>query len=996
MTSVNPAETSLVSSQSKFRTSQLATTSTPPKVAPSKLATGKTNPSITKRLEGLQNSEDTTHITPEENFDVVVAENTTTDTPVDSTVSIDKSKPDAMVPQPDEQISSMPAASLGVSGTTWGVLAGGLGLAAAGGGGGGGGQSAPAPKLTIDKIATDDVMGPTEKDTAIQGATLAGATVQIKIGDRTRAATVTGTSWRYLITAEDIAAMGQGDETITVVASLADGTTVTLTRSIKVFTLDGIVDIGISSAEGIQNDTLNAKDVVFITVKMSEVYTVTGKPQLNINIDGKAAVANYVSGSGSASLVFSYTIVDGQNDTKGISIEAGALMLNGGTMLNATGKSPDSFSYGGVNNNTKYLVDTLAPTLSNVTYQMVENTKDVADLKGADASAITYSLAGTSGDDSGLFLLTEGGVLTLKAPANFESIGNASTDHSYKLGVNMTDLAGNVSHQTLTVQITNVNEAPVITSAANASFAENGTGMAYQAMAKDEDVGSVLSYSISGTDAALFNVDAKTGAVTYKMSPNFESSDDAGADNVYNFTLKVSDGTLTTAQDVAITVTNVVDTNFKLNFLSDFSNEAQTGFKKAANFWSSVLSDDVLINLDLDYTSANFNANTIGSTFTSRVDKTYVDFRKALVADAVSDADKTAAASLSQTDTFGMLINHTPNNPFGINSATPYLDNNGNSNNASVFIARANAKALGLVSANDLAANDAKIAFNSAFNFDFDRTDGITVGKIDFVGTAIHEIGHALGFSSGVDYLDQFATDLYPETQYTVVTPLDFFRYSKASTQSGVIDWTASATDKYFSLDNGATKIASFSTGFHYGDGYQNSHWKDGQGLGGLDPSLSAGELLYYSSLDQLGFDVIGWNLSDSLDNFAAPQITSLTAVSYFNKGTTAAYTVVATDADSWNRLSFSISGGADASKFSINALTGVVKFIAAPDYAKPADADANNIYKFNVTARDSVHTSSEVAVSINVLQTTQNLNETLAGTANLNAMNNYGPYYVL
>jgi hypothetical protein len=36
------------------------------------------------------------------------------------------------------------------------------------------------------------------------------------------------------------------------------------------------------------------------------------------------------------------------------------------------------------------------------------------------------------------------------------------------------------------------------------------------------------------------------------------------------------------------------------------------------------------------------------------------------------------------------------------------------------------------------------------------------------------------------------------------------------------------------------------------------------------------------------------------------------------------------------------------------------------------------------------------MAVSINVLQTTQNLNETLAGTANLNAMNNYGPYYVL
>jgi hypothetical protein len=73
-----------------------------------------------------------------------------------------------------------------------------------------------------------------------------------------------------------------------------------------------------------------------------------------------------------------------------------------------------------------------------------------------------------------------------------------------------------------------------------------------------------------------------------------------------------------------------------------------------------------------------------------------------------------------------------------------------------------------------------------------------------------------------------------------------------------------------------------------------------------------------------------------------------------------------------------------------------VVKFIAAPDYAKPADADADNIYKFNVTASDGVHTSSEVAVSINLLETTQNISEILADTANLKAMNNYGSYYVL
>jgi hypothetical protein len=39
---------------------------------------------------------------------------------------------------------------------------------------------------------------------------------------------------------------------------------------------------------------------------------------------------------------------------------------------------------------------------------------------------------------------------------------------------------------------------------------------------------------------------------------------------------------------------------------------------------------------------------------------------------------------------------------------------------------------------------------------------------------------------------------------------------------NGVIDWTASTTDKYFSIDGGTTKLASFATGVNYGDGQQS------------------------------------------------------------------------------------------------------------------------------------------------------------------------------
>ena len=109
--------------------------------------------------------------------------------------------------------------------------------------------------------------------------------------------------------------------------------------------------------------------------------------------------------------------------------------------------------------------------------------------------------------------------------------------------------------------ITGTNDAPSITSGATASFAENGTGTVYTATASDPDASSTLSYSIAGTDAALFNINSSTGAVTFKSAPNFELPADSGANNVYDITVSASDGSLSSpAQAVAITVTDVDDT----------------------------------------------------------------------------------------------------------------------------------------------------------------------------------------------------------------------------------------------------------------------------------------------------------------------------------------------------------------------------------------------------------------------------------------------------
>lgn len=61
---------------------------------------------------------------------------------------------------------------------------------------------------------------------------------------------------------------------------------------------------------------------------------------------------------------------------------------------------------------------------------------------------------------------------------------------------------------------------------------------------------------------------------------------------------------------------------------------------------------------------------------------------------------------------------------------------------------------------------------------------------------------------------------------------------------------------------------------------------------------------------------------------------------------------VTATDADG-DALSYSISGGADAGKFSINATTGTLMFLVPPDYENPNDADRNGEYLVQVTVSD-------------------------------------------
>lgn len=100
-----------------------------------------------------------------------------------------------------------------------------------------------------------------------------------------------------------------------------------------------------------------------------------------------------------------------------------------------------------------------------------------------------------------------------------------------------------------------------------------------------------------------------------------------------------------------------------------------------------------------------------------------------------------------------------------------------------------------------------------------------------------------------------------------------------------------------------------------------------------------------------------------------APSISSngggATANLSIPENTTSVTTVTAIDPDGTTPV-YSISGGTDQAKFTINSTTGALRFITAPDFEAPTDSDLNNTYIVQVRASDGSLSDSQT-ITVNV-----------------------------
>ena len=306
---------------------------------------------------------------------------------------------------------------------------------------------------------------------------------------------------------------------------------------------------------------------------------------------------------------------------------------------------------------------------------------------------------------------------------------------------------------------------------------------------------------------------------------------------------------------------------FNFSYEDGTSIDQIQAFKAAGDVWSSYLTDDITVNLHVQMTNT-LPTNVVGGALPGITDnQNFTNFQNAIYGDRSSTDDYTAYNNMPW-DSYDALINGQWYN-----------------NNTEIDLTRANSKALGLIDAHDTAIDGYILMSDlsgTSTQWHYDLNAPVAADKLDFYSVAIHEIGHALGFISGVDdtniYFQSSGDDDDDDGSYKTnsATSLDMFRESSATINNYYDIDMSVGTDSFFSINN-STNLANFSTGTDTtlgGDGKQASHWKDQTDvIGIMAPTIGLGERREVTELDLRALDVIGWDRSGTTQSIDLTQL---------------------------------------------------------------------------------------------------------------------------
>ena len=246
-------------------------------------------------------------------------------------------------------------------------------------------------------------------------------------------------------------------------------------------------------------------------------------------------------------------------------------------------------------------VDDVAPVFSSsASFSSAENQTAIGTVTATDVdtdnSSISFSVSGSE------LTITSAGVLTFASAPDYE------TKSSYTATVTATD-GTNSTDQSITVTVTDVDDvAPVFSSSASFSSAENQTAIGTVTATDVDTDNSSISFSVSGSELTI----TSAGVLTFASAPDYETK------SSYTATVTATDGTNSATQNIAVSIININEAPIITSGSSYNADENQTeiGFITATDE-----STDLIYELTgTDASNININNSTGQMAFNSAPD----------------------------------------------------------------------------------------------------------------------------------------------------------------------------------------------------------------------------------------------------------------------------------------------------------------------------------------------------------------------------------------
>ena len=326
-------------------------------------------------------------------------------------------------------------------------------------------------------------------------------------------------------------------------------------------TAPAVSGLAIGSNPG-ADQTYAMGDGIEVTVSFSETVKVEGTPQLRLRVGSRTRTAGYLRGSGTAALVFGYEVVEGDEDTDGVSVDANRLTLNGGTIKDEADNGAE-LAHEALALQAGHQVDGVRPAFVSAAVEGASLTLTYGEaLDGGSRPAagdFTVEVDGSGRSVAGVSV--SGSVVTLFLNPAVEH-GDTGIRVSYTPGANpIRDAVGNHAQGLSSRSVTNTtgapNTAPEITGPSSFDVPEN-QAVARRLAARDTDAGDeVTGWAIvGGADRSEFSIAPDTGELSFREAPDYE----APGDNQYVVRVEVTSGAaareLTAEQTLAVRVTD--------------------------------------------------------------------------------------------------------------------------------------------------------------------------------------------------------------------------------------------------------------------------------------------------------------------------------------------------------------------------------------------------------------------------------------------------------